>query len=154
MTVDEMVETIGRKWSLSSPTSLSSDIIKLYLKDAVLQVENVDYSTNTDYTIDANGDVTFDTEPADGVSMLYIFCALAELQKAYIKDLLDDGSIGVTVRSGMESVSSSAASGLHSKMTQDFEKQYLNILNRYKINDASNSAIIKVYPVADYTSTI
>ena len=152
MTSDTMVEIIQRKWTLSGyGTALDATIAKSYLIDAVYQVEGLDCPTSTSYTV-SNGDITFDNgDPADGIGMVYVYCALSQLQNAYLHGLLDDGELGITVKSNMESVSSTAASKLHSGITEDFNKQYKKALDRLKITRLTDSPLIEIYPSDDYT---
>jgi len=151
MNVDAMVATIKRKWTLSGyGTDLTDDVAKSYLIDAVRQVEGLDCPTSTSYTVSGNN-ITFDNgDPDDGIAMTYVFCALSQLQNAYMHGLLDDGDVGVTVRSNMESISTSAASKLHSDVSEDFIKQYKVALDRLRLSLLTSSPLVKIYKSSDY----
>jgi len=152
MTVDTMVNMIVRKWNLSGYGSqLDSTLAKQYLIDSVYQVEAVDCRTSNAFTVNGN-DITFDDEPSDKMGMVYVYCTLNQLENAYIHGMLDDGDIGVTIKSNMESVSSSGSAKAHMAMAQSFANQYKNILAQCKISRLNNSPIVKIYKDSDYES--
>lgn len=139
-----MVNMIIRKWNLSGADStLNNEIADKFLTDAVREVENFDFPSGTDYIV-ANESVTFPDEPSDDIGLLYVYCALKNIQQAYSQNLMDN-SVGITIKSGLESVSTSGASNLYSKIKEDFEKKYQSLLNIMKIRKQTNSTLIDLY---------
>ena len=133
MTISEITDTIDALWKEESATDLELSTILKYLKISIRHVENIDYPKGNTFSVSGNT-IVFDTTPTDASCMLYIYYTLKAMGQALVNGKLLDDKLGVTWRSGMESMSTSAAANVSKEILASFKDTYVSALKRVKIN--------------------
>jgi hypothetical protein len=129
---DEMVTMIQELWRHDTSLTIDKDIVEMYFGHAVRHVETFDYPKDNEYAI-VTDKITFTTTPSNISFMLYAYKALELIQAAALNGEISDNKLGVSWRSGMESISTSTAGKIKELIKTDFQKKYRDALNRARI---------------------
>jgi len=133
ITYDIALQIMKDLWRKDTSYELTDALAKKYFKTALYHVENIDYPKDNDWTVGGDETITFTTVPANSSYMLYIYKGLDDLLFATINGSLQDEKIGVSWRSGMDSISTSTAGKIQKSMSDDFSKRYADALLAIKI---------------------
>ena len=143
LNVQTSIEMIRELWRQNSSSTVTVDIAKRYLTNAIIHVETLDYRAGNTYSV-LNDTITFTTTPTDISYMLYIYKALDMMANAIFSDEIDDDELGISWKSGMENISTATAGKIKKDLYDRFAKMYINALN--KANLASHTpARIDIY---------
>lgn len=133
LNVDESVQFVRDLWRQDSTATITADVAKKYFSKAVIHVESIDYRKSNTYTI-TNDNVEFTTTPTDTSYLLYIYKALELMSKALLNDDVDDSNLGISWRSGMDSISTATAGRIKKELYGTFKDQYKEALISAKLN--------------------
>ena len=131
--VDTALQLMKDLWRKDTTYELSGPYSKKYFKTAVFHIETIDYSQSNEWTMDGEDNITFTTTPSNLSFMLYIYKALDDLLQAGINGKLQDDRMGVSWRSGMDTISTATAGRIESGMSGEFSKRYKDALTAAKI---------------------
>jgi hypothetical protein len=132
LTVDTSIEMIRELWRQNSTSTVTIDVAKRYLTNAVIHVETLDYRQDNTYSI-TNDTITFTTTPTDISYMLYVYKALDMMANAIFSDEIDDDELGISWKSGMENISTATAGKIKKDLYDRFAKLYKDALNTAKL---------------------
>lgn len=135
--VSDALQLMKDLWRRDTSYELTDELAKKYFKTAVFHVETIDYPQDNEWTVNENNDITFTTTPANSSYMLYVYRGLDDLLVATISGRLEDGKLGVSWRSGMETISTATAGRIQSGMSAEFSKRYKDALMAVKIKGQS-----------------
>jgi len=130
--VEEMVQMVTELWRQETTLTIDKDTVEMYFKSAVRHVETFDYPKSIEYTLGVDN-VIFDTQPSNISLMLYAYKTLDLIITAALNGQISDNKLGISWRSGMESVSTSTAGKIKEIIKTDFHKKYKKALNKAKI---------------------
>jgi hypothetical protein len=133
LNVDESIKMIQELWRQDSNATISVDVAKVYFAKAVIFVESLDYRKENIYT-STNNNVVFTTTPTDTSYLLYVYKALELMSRAIVNDDIDDSNLGLSWRSGMDSMSTATAGRIKENLYRSFKGQYKEALNTAKLN--------------------
>jgi len=144
MTTSTMLEIMRIRWDQATGSTLTLDVAKKFLRSSVVHVETVDYNSGVVYSI-ADDTVTFTTDPEDTSGILYVYHALWSLQVSETTQKTINNELGVTWRSGLDSVSTSGVAKSSNELIKAFEAQYNDALDNVKIGNLGMTNIDLYY---------
>lgn len=133
LNVDESIKMIQELWRQDSGATVTADVAKIYFHKAVIRVETLDHRKGNTYTV-TNSNVTFTTTPTDTSYLLYIYKALELMSRAIVNDDINDSNLGISWRSGMDSMSTATAGRIKENLYKSFKGQYKEALDTVKLN--------------------
>jgi hypothetical protein len=139
-TNEEMIEMVRELWRQETSLTLDNDVVEMYFRSAVRHVETFDYPQDNEYTIGVDK-VTFSTTPSNTSYMLYAYKTCDLIQVAALNGKISDKKLGISWRSGMESISTSTAGKIQEAIKSDFKAQYKDALNTAKIRSHTPSRV-------------
>ena len=125
LSVDESLKMIQELWRQSTTSQLTKDVAKRYFSNAVVHVETLDFRQNNTYAI-TNDSIVFSTTPSDTSYLLYVYKALDFLATAVLSDDVNDSKLGISWRSGLETISTATAGRIKQDLYKQFTKQYID----------------------------
>ena len=135
-----IIDFITDKWEQTSGSVLDQNAVIKTLIQAVLHVENFDFPNNVSYSV-SNDQIEF-TDPIPVESaMLYIYKSLMILYQSDVSQKVSDNEIGISWKSGMESMSTSGAGKVSQQIMKEFKDDYIKSLSRAKIKNMSATSI-------------
>ncbi|MHA1952335.1 MAG: hypothetical protein ACW96U_00095 [Candidatus Heimdallarchaeaceae archaeon] len=149
--VETSLKMVQDLWRQDSNSTVSVDTAKKYFSRAVYHVEYIDYSQSNIFTV-SNDQVTFTSTPSDISYMLYVYKALEFIARAFLSDDINDSDLGVSWRSGMETISTATAGRIKQSLSKEFVEQYKNALSKAKLKSHSPERI-NIYGTFDLRDT-
>lgn len=135
-----ITDFITDKWEQTTGSVLDqNDVIKTLIQ-AVLHVENFDFPNNVSYSI-SNDQIEFTSPIPVESAMLYIYKSLMILYQADVSQKVSDNEIGISWKSGMESMSTSGAGKVSQQIMKEFKDDYIKSLSRAKIKNMGATSI-------------
>jgi len=132
LNVSESIKMVQELWRQDTSATLTKDVAQRYFSNAVVHVETIDYRQNNTYTI-VNDDIAFTTVPSDISYLLYVYKTLDMLARAVLSDDVNDSKLGISWRSGMDSISTSTAGKIKQGLFKEFSSQYKSTLISAKL---------------------
>lgn len=133
LNTDESIKMIQELWRQDANATITVDVAKVYFAKAVIFVESLDYRKENIYT-STNNNVVFSTTPTDTSFLLYVYKALELMSRAVVNDDIDDSNLGLSWRSGMDSMSTATAGRIKENLYKSFRGRYQEVLNTAKLN--------------------
>jgi len=143
----DLAKKIRRLWNLGTDTNLEPDMEIEFLKDAVDHVEAFDYPKNITWSLVGSDSymITFSETPSAASQLLYVYKALEMIQLSNIgKQILSDG-LGISFKSGIDSVSTIQAAKENGVRLQNFKNMYDEALNKTIQNNEDPVTLIDLY---------
>lgn len=125
LNIDESLKMIQELWRQNTGAEITKDVAQRYFSNAVVHVETLDYRQNNIYTT-VNDVITFTSVPTDISFILYVYKALEMLARAVLSDDVNDSKLGISWRSGMETISTATAGRIKQGLFKEFYSQYKN----------------------------
>lgn len=132
LNVEESVKMIQELWRQNTSAEITKDVARKYFSNAVVHVETLAYRKGNTYSI-VNDIITFTSTPTDISYLLYVYKALEMLARAVLSDDVNDSKLGISWRSGMETISTSTAGKIKQELFKEFASQYKDAWNDAKI---------------------
>ncbi len=132
-TVQEMVDMVQDLWRQDTDSTLDEDIVYRYFRQSVRLVETFDFPRDNEYVVTLDT-ITFSTVPSNVSQGLYALKTLTLISNAILNGDVQDSDIGVSWRSGMESVSTSTAGQIKKSINDGFHETYKSALAKAKIS--------------------
>lgn len=132
LNVEESIKMLRELWRQNASAILSMDVARRYFSNAVVHVETLDYRQNNTYDI-VNDIIAFTSTPTDISYILYVYKSLDMLSTAILSDDVNDSNLGISWRSGMDSISTATAGRIKQQLFKQFSDQYKSALSTAKM---------------------
>jgi len=135
---DKLIDRIQFIWGQLTDTELPPAIANKFLYEAVEEIEGLYFPTGVTYQWDdAQGKFLFTSQPSLISQVLYVYKALLLLEFSQEGRAIIDGG-GITIKSGVNSISTDSQAVSHRDRRQFFENQFnsaLRIAKKTKLNE-------------------
>jgi len=135
---DKLIDRIQFIWGQLTDTELPPAIANKFLYEAVEEIEGLYFPSGVSYQWDdVQGKITFVSQPPLKSQVLYVYKALLLLEHSQEGRAILDGG-GVTIKSGVNSISTDSQVVTHRDRRKFLENQFnsaLRIAKKAKLNE-------------------